>query len=305
MQKNFLFALLLLCLVFPACRYAGDIEKPSEKVKDSLGEAKSIEYGMDQEDQINLFCLRKSYPEISDMVHEESGDWLIFSDGRRVLYAAKPWKENTPEEAEADVRSSMAQPYVLEPIRPETPAGYAPGRVRSYALLNTVYGDTLEKVKKGLISTSMLAQSFFLSGKATEAFKQVVPKLEKAVVANPGLLQWLHNSGSFLWRTIAGEKRLSPHSYGIAIDLSADHGATYWKWSKERPHPLQKSYPSEIVSAFEAAGFIWGGKWYEYDLMHFEYRPEIICKARLKATQNEMLEKNPEKSLEKNSANAQ
>ena len=38
---------------------------------------------------------------------------------------------------------------------------------------------------------------------------------------------------------------------------------------------------SEIVRAFEAEGFIWGGKWHEYDLMHFEYRPEIMAKARL------------------------
>ena len=46
-------------------------------------------------------------------------------------------------------------------------------------------------------------------------------------------------------------------------------------------HPLQQSYDSEIVRAFEAEGFIWGGKWHEYDLMHFEYRPEIIAKARV------------------------
>ena len=35
------------------------------------------------------------------------------------------------------------------------------------------------------------------------------------------------------------------------------------------------------MAAFENEGFIWGGKWHEYDLMHFEYRPEIICKARV------------------------
>ena len=44
---------------------------------------------------------------------------------------------------------------------------------------------------------------------------------------------------------------------------------------------MQQSYPAAIVAAFEAEGFIWGGKWHEYDLMHFEYRPELICKARI------------------------
>jgi hypothetical protein len=40
--------------------------------------------------------------------------------------------------------------------------------------------------------------------------------------------------------------------------------------------------PQFIVDAFEAEGFIWGGRWYHYDTMHFEYRPELFdaaCRA--------------------------
>jgi hypothetical protein len=44
---------------------------------------------------------------------------------------------------------------------------------------------------------------------------------------------------------------------------------------------LQTAYPWEIVAAFEEQGFIWGGKWYHYDTIHFEYRPELLAKARL------------------------
>jgi hypothetical protein len=29
------------------------------------------------------------------------------------------------------------------------------------------------------------------------------------------------------------------------------------------------------IKAFESFGFIWGGKWFRFDTMHFEYRPEI------------------------------
>ena len=32
----------------------------------------------------------------------------------------------------------------------------------------------------------------------------------------------------------------------------------------------------EVVEIFEKYGFIWGGKWYHYDTMHFEYRPELL-----------------------------
>ncbi|MBQ9537217.1 MAG: M15 family metallopeptidase [Desulfovibrionaceae bacterium] len=66
----------------------------------------------------------------------------------------------------------------------------------------------------------------------------------------------------------------------MAFDIGAKQGATYWRWCKLRPHPLQQTYPHEIVKSFEDTGFIWGGKWHEYDIMHFEYRPELICKAR-------------------------
>ena len=34
--------------------------------------------------------------------------------------------------------------------------------------------------------------------------------------------------------------------------------------------------PMDIVRIFEKHGFIWGGKWYHYDTMHFEYRPELL-----------------------------
>jgi len=36
----------------------------------------------------------------------------------------------------------------------------------------------------------------------------------------------------------------------------------------------------EIVDIFERHGFIWGGKWYHFDTLHFEYRPEILALAR-------------------------
>ena len=32
----------------------------------------------------------------------------------------------------------------------------------------------------------------------------------------------------------------------------------------------------ELIAIFEKYGFIWGGRWYHFDTMHFEYRPEIL-----------------------------
>jgi D-alanyl-D-alanine carboxypeptidase len=63
--------------------------------------------------------------------------------------------------------------------------------------------------------------------------------------------------------------------------------------STSRPHILTIGYgrssaPAaisliktwEIVRIFEAHGFIRRGKWYHYDTMHFEYRPELIGAAK-------------------------
>ena len=30
------------------------------------------------------------------------------------------------------------------------------------------------------------------------------------------------------------------------------------------------------IRAFEAHGFVWGGKWLFFDTIHFEYRPELL-----------------------------
>jgi hypothetical protein len=35
--------------------------------------------------------------------------------------------------------------------------------------------------------------------------------------------------------------------------------------------------PRQIVDIFERHGFIWGGRWYHYDTMHFEFRPELLA----------------------------
>jgi hypothetical protein len=40
--------------------------------------------------------------------------------------------------------------------------------------------------------------------------------------------------------------------------------------------PHRNRIPWEIVEIFEKYGFIWGGKWYHCDTMHFEYRPELL-----------------------------
>ena len=98
------------------------------------------------------------------------------------------------------------------------------------------------------------------------------------------------SAGTYVCRPIAGTDRISAHGHGIAIDISTKH-TDYWRWSTpqatgkagsrtgtkpDRPIPYRNQVPMEIVTVFEKHGFIWGGKWYHYDTMHFEYRPELL-----------------------------
>jgi hypothetical protein len=90
------------------------------------------------------------------------------------------------------------------------------------------------------------------------------------------------SAGTFNCRLIAGTRRVSVHAYGAAIDINTAF-AHYWRWAKpdtQGRFTYKNAIPIEIVEIFERHGFIWGGKWYHYDTMHFEYRPELIAVAR-------------------------
>jgi hypothetical protein len=89
-------------------------------------------------------------------------------------------------------------------------------------------------------------------------------------------------AGTYNCRVIAGTDRVSPHGLGIAIDIATQQ-SHYWRWTKPDAagrYPYRNAIPKEIVDIFERHGFIWGGRWYHYDTMHFEYRPELIAAAR-------------------------
>ena len=73
--------------------------------------------------------------------------------------------------------------------------------------------------------------------------------------------------------------QLSPRNrHAIAIDIALKR-SHYWrndKPGKDGAIAFKNEIPMEIVRIFEKHGFIWGGRWYHYDTMHFEYRPELL-----------------------------
>ena len=98
--------------------------------------------------------------------------------------------------------------------------------------------------------------------------------------AHPELIKYLTGASTFYWRKVRGADRMSAHSYGIAIDINVNM-SDYWLWANKNVTETdvieyRNRIPLEIVEVFEKHGFIWGGRWYHYDTMHFEFRPELL-----------------------------
>lgn len=224
-------------------------------------------------ESINRYCVTRSYPQIVS-----EGHTLKLDTGEEINLGQINGER---DHLNGSLNDSLEQIYPLEPSRPESEEGFNPGRVRPYGFYELVYGKDQQAVKSNLVPVKFLGKSFPLAANVAKEFQKLVPDLEKLAMEHQELKKFLKPEGGYYWRKIAGEKHLSAHSYGIALDIGVD-ASPYWRWNRQMPHPLQKTYPEKIVRLFEEHGFIWGGKWRNYDIMHFEYRPELVCKARMK-----------------------
>ncbi|XXF79002.1 M15 family metallopeptidase [Myxococcaceae bacterium GXIMD 01537] len=191
-----------------------------------------------------------------------------------------PWDDGRtkrPEErlAEPDLEDMLAQPYVRGPIGPVTREGEDPGRVRVEALFRAAYGERRERVD--VVDFPFFGRRLKVHRRALPAFERVRARLEALVAREPDLRRHLEGAGgTFNWRPIAGTTRLSAHAFGVSLDLNTAR-ADYWQWQRPPGPPRWRNrVPLALVEAFEAEGFIWGGRWYHYDTMHFEWRPELF-----------------------------
>ncbi|MCL2233110.1 MAG: M15 family metallopeptidase [Treponema sp.] len=85
------------------------------------------------------------------------------------------------------------------------------------------------------------------------------------------------------WRNVGGTQTRSFHAYGVAVDIMprvSGGRPVYWRWAGPNwfniPYERRYHPPNAVVEAFEAYGFVWGGKWSFFDTIHFEFRPEVI-----------------------------
>jgi peptidoglycan L-alanyl-D-glutamate endopeptidase CwlK len=160
------------------------------------------------------------------------------------------------------------------------------GRVRYEPFFRKMYGSTERQVKANLVEITWLPKHVNQKIKISKVngVADKLKKISEELDKHPELAKYLKNpGGTFKWRTINGTNRLSTHSFGITIDINTSF-SNYWQWDhkewKTKGEQINITYtnriPLTIVQIFEKYGFIWGGKWYHYDTMHFEYRPELL-----------------------------
>jgi peptidoglycan L-alanyl-D-glutamate endopeptidase CwlK len=182
----------------------------------------------------------------------------------------------------------LEQPYPCRYPLQRSPINLDPGRFRVESFFKSIYGHSPADVQKKLTSVRLGQTTFQIStcGNVHESLQTIFQQIEALLEKRPDLRSYISPSGgSFKWRTIAGTTRLSPHAFGIAVDINPRLGP-YWRWGSPDEKWLNNKkflFPMEIVDIFEQNGFIWGGRWYHYDFMHFEFRPELFLKSLYRA----------------------
>jgi hypothetical protein len=236
---------------------------------------------------VDLESLIMSYPGfIKGAELRQKRLYLILKNGERIIYDDGLNKGFDEKLNKPDIKDMLSQAYRPGSSREAFRPDYDPGRFRVRSFFDAVYGDSAAAVQAKLVAVKFCGKrvSFNAQNGAAKALEGVGQDLASLLKQHPQLQRYLFPlGGSFNWREIAGTARLSPHSWGIAIDLNPRLGA-YWRGNKNggsRVVELREKYPQEIVEVFEKHGFIWGGKWSHFDLMHFEYRPEMLLKWRL------------------------
>ena len=210
-------------------------------------------------------------------------NFIYFKDGSKLQFSTNN-KDLSYEEIIQN--SSLENQMSMKYIKIDEDINYIPkknedaGRFRNEEFFKKIYGKNRQEIEKNLVKIKWLEKSqnktlwvTKINGidKKLEKISselENLPKEFKKYIVNP--------DGVYNFRKISGTNRLSTHSFAIAIDLNKEY-SNYWLWDKNGKNIVYKNkIPLEIVKIFEKYGFIWGGRWYHYDTMHFEYRPELL-----------------------------
>ncbi|HLL28751.1 MAG TPA: M15 family metallopeptidase [Xanthobacteraceae bacterium] len=234
-----------------------------------------------QDDQVRLALdnLIAAYPQAlaghdAKMLRWRDGTVMAVSDGDD----GKTFPELLRH---ASILDQFRIPYPRGPLAKPPSADSDPGRFRNTAFFTKMYGDCRKgEVSPHLVSLVWLPKAWGKSIRVTSVnnVDAQLRAVSDEIDALPDAIKRAAYpiAGTYNCRTVADTGQPSPHGYGIAIDLNIAF-SDYWYWRPPDGAVLYRNrMPQEIVAIFEKHGFIWGGKWFHFDTMHFEFRPELL-----------------------------
>lgn len=280
MSKRFTSVFVQLVMLFLFTSYVSCGTSPSHGMTSASQDIASAS-ASEGEIPIGLQRLLKAYPELLQSATRNTLQW---KDGTEMIFDNGIEHKNFEALLDApDLEDQMSIPYPPGRNYPVPPAkNFDPGRIRYEPFFLKMYGNSPREVRSKLVAVSWLPKTapkrlMITSVNGVDKKLQAVSD-ELDALPDHFKRYLIEPAGTFNWRKVSGTNRLSPHSFGIAIDINTKQ-ADYWKWKNPDPNEKQtyrNRIPMEIVEIFEKHGFIWGGKWYHYDTMHFEYRPELL-----------------------------
>lgn len=224
-------------------------------------------------------CYVDAYPTLVTSVDKEG---IILKNGLKLPYRTPTAKSSWDDKINnADLEMQLSQHYDAGGFDTPPPYLFDPGRLRYQPFFQALYGKDKQSIEKNLVSVSWptLKGSTKLPVTKVGGVDKTLYSIGQEIAKLPKRDRiWAEGATTYCYRVIKDTDRLSMHSFGIAIDL-APTKTQYWKDEapSETAHiGYKNTMPLSIVRIFEKHGWIWGGRWYHYDTMHFEYRPELL-----------------------------
>jgi hypothetical protein len=259
-----------------------------------------------REGELGMAALAKAYPERVQDLAFRGGDWAVRIEDTWYYWAKgrllpEELRERWEEYASYRFYSYSLDLPPLPDLDEETKqrlknrldqAEENPPRRYEGFLADLYQAATRGQAEARIVTVRLMGFEVRVHEQIAAPLEAVNRDLEVLIETDPGVQRFragLKGLAGYNWREIAGTRSRSYHSYGIAVDLAPKSFGgrhTYWRWALPQteefyaiPYEQRWMVPQKIVEIFEKRGFIWGGKWFFFDTMHFEYRPEILILA--------------------------
>jgi hypothetical protein len=239
-----------------------------------------------------FLAFAEAYPNKITFPEYLDDDWTMLVNGKLFYFANGRFLPEELRDKWEDYIPYDFYPYPWQGTEAERQAAFKDPvySIGSSFLFDALFNSPSEDDSWDLqVKYSFLGVKMLVHSDIKPILDMVALQIRGAALSEPAIGEWMAELATtpptygWNWRSIAGTRRRSNHSYGTAIDLlprDLKGRSTYWLWDKGKKKNKKDAVyylpPETVIKIFEDYGFIWGGKWDLTDTMHFEYRPEML-----------------------------